>query len=272
VLKAIAATLRDTFVSVHALGYLCGMRSTSFVNVIVSLSLVPCVVGCDERRSAIRRDAGLASADTGSIADTSFGSPDVPFPMDAPFAIDAPFTVDARRSDDSGPVVDARLASDAFAPRDAYAPRDAFVGRDAFAGRDAFSPWDAFSPGGGTTVLFPATGDPRVASVMLYFWRLGDYVQATHTTSLPSIREVTTNLVLSENSLTCDTQDVRLLVNSVEVGRFSITSTDTTIARTFTFAPITGPTYTFRYETTRDVGGGCGSSGYADDVSSVTIR
>jgi hypothetical protein len=47
---------------------------------------------------------------------------------------------------------------------------------------------------------------------------------------------------------------------------------ETTIARTFTFAPITGPTYTLRYETTREVGSGCGSAGYTDDVSTVTIR
>jgi hypothetical protein len=235
----------------------------------VSLSLAACALGCDERRTTIRRDAGLAGADAGSSPDTGFAFPDAAM-------LDAPFTIDAARSDDAGAPIDARLAFDAFVPIDAFAPPDAFAGRDAFvlvdAGRDAFTATDAFSSGGGTTIPFPATGNDRVAAAMLYYWRAGDYVQATHTTSLSSIREVTTNLVLASNGLTCDTQDVRLLVNSVEVGRFSIASGDTSIARTFTFAPITGPTYTFRYETTREVGSGCGSAGYTDDVSTVTIR
>ena len=224
--------------------------------------------GCDERRTTIRRDAGLGSTDAGSSPDAGFAFPDAAM-------LDAPFTFDAARYDDAA-VTDAPTVFDAFAPRDAFVPIDAFVGRDAFvsidAGRDAFAATDAFSSGAGTTIAFPATGDERLASVMLYFWRAGDYVQATHTTSRASITQITTDLVLSSNGLTCDTQDVRLLVNSVEVGRFSIAMGDTTIARTFTFAPIAGPTYTFRYETTREVGSGCGSSGYTDDVSTVTIR
>lgn len=237
--------------------------------------LVVLAAGCDDRRGT-RRDAG------GSVD----GGGDAPAPIDAPFGLDAPFERDAGLMSDAAfpldaPVmdaarpVDAPLALDARAPsdagRDAPLPADAFVRPDAPVAPDA-SVGDAFIPGGGETIAFPIATDPRVASVDLYFWRAGDYVEGTRTTATPSITSLTTSLVLDSNSLTCDTQDVRVLVNSVEVGTFAIATGDTTIARTFGFAPIAGPTYTFRYETISEVGSGCGSAGYSNAGSTLTIR
>jgi len=124
----------------------------------------------------------------------------------------------------------------------------------------------------GATVTFPSAGDTRVASAGLYFWRSGDYVEGSRSTSLPSTSSAEISLVILPNSLTCDSQDVELRVNGTSVGSFSISSTDTTITRSFSFPSIAGPNYTLRYQTVRAVGGGCGSAGYADDVSTVTLH
>ncbi len=244
------------------------LASSSLV-VLLASSLA--TAGCPESR-AVRRDAGTGRTDA-AVADATFVAPDAFFGttdagtfdatmLDAPIAIgDDAFVASA----------DAFVGRDAFAPPDAFVARDAFLVPDAFVARDAFVTPDAFAPVA-TTAPFPATGDPRVASADLYFWRAGDNVQGTRTLGVSPIRELTMNLVLEPNGLTCDTQDVRVSINGTTVGTFSIATPDTTIARTFSFAPITGPNYTFRYETTREVGSGCGSAGYANDRSTVTVR
>jgi hypothetical protein len=40
----------------------------------------------------------------------------------------------------------------------------------------------------------------------------------------------------------------------------------------FTFAAITGPTYDLRYQTTRTVNSGCGSTGFSATGSTVTLQ
>jgi hypothetical protein len=123
-----------------------------------------------------------------------------------------------------------------------------------------------------TVVIFPDAGDPRVASADLYFWRLGDYVEGTRVTALPSLTSVDMNLLVSPNVLSCDTQDHSLSINGRVVGTFSINAGDTTVSRSFSFPAITGPTYTFRIETVRQVAGGCGSAGFPDGASTLTLR
>ncbi len=122
-----------------------------------------------------------------------------------------------------------------------------------------------------TTVTFPSSSDTRVASAGLYFWRMGDYVEGTRTTTLPSLTSVSFALTLDSNGLTCDTQDVSLSINGVTVGSFSIASGTMSVMQSFTFAAITGPSYTIRLETTRTVASGCGSAGYANDVTIFTL-
>jgi len=121
-------------------------------------------------------------------------------------------------------------------------------------------------------VVFPNVGDSRVASADIYFWRAGDFVQGTRTTSLGSIRSIDMNLEVSPNLLSCDTQDHSFSVNGTVVGTFSISSTDAVISRSFSFGAIAGPTYTFRIETTRTVASGCGSAGFPEGSSTLTLR
>lgn len=119
------------------------------------------------------------------------------------------------------------------------------------------------------TSPFPQAGDTRVGADGLYFWRLGDYVQGTRATSLPSVGRVDVSLVVDPNVLTCDTQSVGVRINSVMVGSFNIAPGQNLLTTSFTFAPIAGPTYVVRYETIRQVASGCGSAGYPNDRGST---
>jgi hypothetical protein len=124
------------------------------------------------------------------------------------------------------------------------------------------------------TFTLPSSGDTRVgAGSGVYFWRLGDYVEGTRTSTLPSVVRVDVHLVIDYNGLTCDTQDVDVKINGTTVGSFSIRSGDTVVNQTYSFSVISGPTYVIRYETSRQVGSGCGAAGYSNDIgSTITLH
>ena len=113
------------------------------------------------------------------------------------------------------------------------------------------------------TVDFPTSSDPWSTAVgVYYFWNAGDWVQGTRATSLPSATHVSIHINVMYNGLTCDNQDMRMLINGVEVGRFSITPGIATLDKSFVFAAATGTTYTLRYETVRTVASGCGAASF----------
>lgn len=148
-----------------------------------------------------------------------------------------------------------------------------FVGLDGRASSDAGA-WSlavAIAPAvRSETVTFPSAGDARV-TVYPNLWNAGDYVQGVRATSLARVTSAQMSLQVSPNNLTCDTQDMRLLINGVEVGRFSIPSSTSLVTRTFTFPVISGPSYTLRVETVRTVNSGCGSAGLPDGVSTIVL-
>ncbi len=120
------------------------------------------------------------------------------------------------------------------------------------------------------TITFPTSGDPRY-TMYTNMWNAGDYVQGSRTTSLPSVTSVEMTLSINPNILSCDTQDMRLMINGVEVGRFAVAPGATTVSRTFSFPAVAGPTYTLRLETVRTVSSGCGSAGLPDGVSTFRL-
>ena len=160
------------------------------------------------------------------------------------------------------------MGSDAGPPMDAGYDAGYDAGRDA--GHDAGYDAGAGCVGAACTVSFPTAPDTRF-TMLTNFWNAGDYVQGARTTTVPSIAGLSMHLVLEAVSLTCDTQDARVLVNGVEVGRFSARSGGAPVDASFVFARVTGPTYTFRYETVRTVAGGCGSAGYSNTGSTITL-
>lgn len=122
------------------------------------------------------------------------------------------------------------------------------------------------------TVNFPTSGD-TVSPSHGYLWELGSYWEGSRSTSVASTTSVDIHLVIGENVLSCDTQDMRLLLNGTEAGRFTITSTTTAIDTSFSgFGTVSGPTYTLRYENVRAVSGGCGSAKLSTTGSTVTLN
>ena len=104
-----------------------------------------------------------------------------------------------------------------------------------------------------------------------YFWTVGDWIQGTRGTSLGSTSSVSIHIAI-DNYLSCDNDDFRMLINGIEVGRFTMLAGSPTVDTSFSFAPISGPTYTLRYEVTRTVASGCGSIDFAPSGSSVTLN
>ncbi|MBW2278890.1 MAG: hypothetical protein JRF63_15460, partial [Deltaproteobacteria bacterium] len=68
------------------------------------------------------------------------------------------------------------------------------------------------------------------------------------------------HLVIGDNVLTCDTQDMNVVINGITVGSFAIAAGVYTLDQSYDFTAIAGPSYTIRYETYVEVEGGCGSA------------
>lgn len=118
---------------------------------------------------------------------------------------------------------------------------------------------------------FPLSTDTSHTASGTAYWNAGDYVDGSRTTTLSSTVSAVIHIVLQNNSLTCDTQAMEMLINGVVVGNFSIPSGATAVDMTFTYAAIAGPTFDLRYQTTRTVNSGCGSAGIATTGSTVTL-
>ena len=129
---------------------------------------------------------------------------------------------------------------------------------------------DLICAGASELVNFPAPGDTFSDSGQR-LWRLGQYVEGTRTTSLGTVRSAELHIVMSYNSLGCDNQDLRMLINGTEVGRFSVVPGASVLDTSFSFGGISGPTYTLRYENVRTVNAGCGSAQFSTSDSTVLL-
>lgn len=118
--------------------------------------------------------------------------------------------------------------------------------------------------------MFPAVGDTWTVSGE-HVWMMGAYVEGRRTSIARTSRAVV-HAVFDYNGLTCDNQDMRLTINGTEAGRFSIAPGATVLDTTFTFAAVTGPTYTLRYENVREVTSGCGSARFDKTMSTLRLQ
>lgn len=171
--------------------------------------------------------------------------------------------------DDSAGGTHAQLVQEALAPGTYYVVVDGKTGTSG-------GPWTvnvSIAPAVvQETVVFPSAADTIVPDHG-NLWPLGSYVEGARATALTRVTRVDMHLALAANVLTCDTQDMRLLINGTQVGTFSIAGGAVAVDQSFSFAAIAGPSYTLRYETVRQVGSGCGSA--APDrsgTSTVTLH
>jgi len=132
-------------------------------------------------------------------------------------------------------------------------------------GRDA-------GPISGVTVSFPAIVDTWTSSGE-HLWEAGSSVEGVRSVALVSVGRVVIAATLEANALTCDGQDMRLVVDGRVAGTFTISGGDTVINRDFTFAsgPVSGGVVTLRYENAREVASGCGSARFDKALSTLTL-
>ena len=188
--------------------------------------------------SATGPDSGAGSEDTGSKPSTDSAAPDTtPGPDTAPPPDTAvPDTAPA----DTGP-----------APDTAPPPADT---------------------GTGTTVTFPIFTDTFVIKYDPNFWNLGDYIQGSRTTTVPSITSMSGTLGIV-NSMTCGTLAINVTVNGKVAGTVTVTSTSgNAVPLSLTFAAITGPTYVLRYQAGNTIKSGCGSLSINEDTNKLTLK
>lgn len=119
------------------------------------------------------------------------------------------------------------------------------------------------------SLVFPSATDSRVVLFGPNLWSEGDYIEGQRQFDC-AFSSLTMQLVLDMNYVqSCDTQDHAVLIDGVEVGRFSILEFASEITQTFNFPEIPAGVHTLRIQTLRTVTGGCGSAGFADDVSTL---
>jgi len=117
-------------------------------------------------------------------------------------------------------------------------------------------------------IIFPASGDTRYTQIGTNFWHMGDYVQGIRT--FPQAADtVDMVLYITDNVLSCDTQDHVLMIDGDVVGEFSVAAGDTAVNASFIFSQISAGAHTIRIETTRTVISGCGSAGFLNNVSTL---
>jgi len=123
------------------------------------------------------------------------------------------------------------------------------------------------------TLGFPDVGDTLSPSHG-WLWELGSFVEGTRSTPLPSTTHLDAALVISDNVLFCDTQDMAVKINGIQVGTFMIGVGELGKTLSLSFPPVAGPDYTLRLENIREVGfkTECGSARFDQTgAGSVTL-
>ena len=124
------------------------------------------------------------------------------------------------------------------------------------------------------TVDFPLATDPRLFQIGTRPWNAGDYVEGVRMTSVPTVSQLDIHIEfpVGFNGLSdCGFQEAQVMLNGNVLGTFTVAMGDMTIDQTYAAPNVPGPAYTIRYETTTTVESGCGSAGYGEVGSTVTL-
>ncbi|HSJ58772.1 MAG TPA: hypothetical protein VLC95_16425, partial [Anaerolineae bacterium] len=108
--------------------------------------------------------------------------------------------------------------------------------------------------------FLPAAGDVISVQNDPYWWHVGDYAEGTRFSRFRSVTSVQYDLILGQNTLNSTGHvDLDLSINGFVVGSFSVLPGEMSKSGSFTFSPISGPTYVIRLEETNLVDPGAGS-------------
>lgn len=122
------------------------------------------------------------------------------------------------------------------------------------------------------TVNFPTAADPRFFAFGSLPWNGGDWIEGVRDTVVPSASQLDVHIPIVNNGLTaCGFQEAEVLLNGVSLGSFVVAQGTAVIDASFPAPSVVGPQYTIRYQTVATVAGGCGSAGYDESSSTVTL-
>jgi hypothetical protein len=122
------------------------------------------------------------------------------------------------------------------------------------------------------TVNFPTAVDPRFFASGSLPWNAGDWIEGVRDTVVPSVSQLDVHIPIVNNGLTaCGFQEAEVLLNGVSLGSFVVAQGTAVIDQSFPAPVVVGPQYTIRYQTVATVAGGCGSAGYDEVSSTVTL-
>jgi hypothetical protein len=122
------------------------------------------------------------------------------------------------------------------------------------------------------TVNFPTAADPRFFASGSLPWNAGDWIEGVRDTIVPSVSQLDVHIPIVSNGLTdCGFQEADVILNGVTLGSFVVAQGTAVIDQSFPAPAVVGPQYTIRYQTTATVAGGCGSAGYDETLSTVTL-
>jgi len=222
-----------------------------------------------------------AACAVAACADGTSGEEPVPGELTAlPPQATSPEEAGSSKGDGASSGRDGSRAADANAVPDTWqAPLEA--GGDASQGIDAADASDAgvdalfvdADDAGLTTFLFPTASDTAVIKTDPYMWNKGDHYEGTRSTTLAQATELTGQFIVVFNQLSpCGTIFLDVFLNGTKIGTANATQLTGSVALSFQFAPIAGPTYTLRYEVASTVPTACGAAWFSTMSSSVSLR
>jgi hypothetical protein len=129
------------------------------------------------------------------------------------------------------------------------------------------------APSASESAFFPATGDVVSVAWYPYWWNAGDYAEGSRTPGFSSVTGISYDLTIEPNKLIGTGHvDLDLSINGVVVGSFTVLEGETSKSVSFSFPPISGPTFTIRLEETNTVDRGAGSIVIPLDASPLELR
>ncbi len=127
--------------------------------------------------------------------------------------------------------------------------------------------------GTGTVITFPVSTDTFNILWDPNFWNLGDYIQGSRPTSLPSITSINGTIGIKNSLSACGALDLVVSVNGTSVGTVKITNASgAAVPLALTFPAKTGPTYVLRFQAGNTVKSGCGALTINEDSNKFTLK
>lgn len=125
---------------------------------------------------------------------------------------------------------------------------------------------------GSATFVFPKETDTRHLQDDPWMWHLGDWIEGTRQTALPSVTSMSATLKV-ENSITeCGYYKLDVVLNERTVGTVTLPAVVDSIQFDLVFPRVSGPTYTIKYIGAEQVATGCGSAKLVYDTTEVTLK